>query len=220
MSMTSQMPPELLNTCESWSKTLKQQTDVTSQIAAIRDALPRLLENRDLMLDILQRIARGDAYPDTRRATMFENEIILYLNERRLFSLRMLLSGPGDFTPIHDHNAWGVIAPFSGTLDVISYRRLNDGSGDPAAPIEKTGHRVLSPVETAAVLPLDEGIHSTGNSGDETLVMLSVYGTPVRRPYVRGFDPDRNRVFRIYPQRKRKRMLAESVIRKSAGAAP
>lgn len=42
--------------------------------------------------------------------------------------------------------------------------------------------------------------------------MLSVYGRPVRRPYVLGYDPEQGRVYRIYTPRTRKRMLARDVL--------
>mgnify|MGYP001232104170 CR=1 FL=1 len=212
MPMTAQMPHELRIECETWATELESALDDAERIAFMRRALPRLLENRALFLALFHAIASGASYPETRRPTLFQNEIILYLHEQRLFSLRMLMSGPGEYTPIHDHNAWGVIAPWSGTLGVTTYERLDTGDREGIARIRRKRHRGLRPGDTEDVLPLDQGIHCTGNEGEDILVMLSVYGRPVRRPYVLAFDAENERAYPLYTPRTRKRLLAKELL--------
>ena len=211
MSMKSEMPPELIRVSDAWAERLEGLTD-PHRIAFMQKALIQFLANQDFFRKLLQNIATGAPYPDTRRTTLFPNEIVLYLHDRRSLSLRMLLSETGSYTPIHDHNAWGVITPMVGELDIIGYERLNPRSGNQFSGLRQTLHKTLYPGETAQVLPLEKGIHQTGNSGQGPLVMISVYGKPVRRPYVLGYDLDRNRVYRIYTPRTRKRMLAKEAL--------
>jgi len=212
MSMTSQMPEELRNECGTWATKLEGRLDERECIAFVRRALPRLLEQRELFQNVLQNIASAAPYPDTRRSTLFENELILYIHEQSLFSLRMLMSRSGEHTPIHDHNAWGVIAPLTGILGVTTYERMDDGTREGIADIRRKSHRVLHPGDTEDVLPLNRGIHRTGNEGGDILVMVSVYGKPVRRPYVLEFNMEEGRTVPIYTPRTRKRILAREVL--------
>jgi hypothetical protein len=62
------------------------------------------------------------------------------------------------------------------------------------------------------VRPLNDGIHQAGNPLTDTSVMLSVYGTPIRRLYVNQYDPVQNRVSRLYPPRLRKKRLATQAL--------
>ena len=56
--------------------------------------------------------------------------------------------------------------------------------------------------------PLNKGIHQTGNPVDGTTIMISVYGSPIRRLYINRFDYKANKVERLYPPRIKKKMLA------------
>ena len=194
MSRKEEIPFALQKACTDWTGALEAMESRDRRMDFIQRALPELMKDRNLFFEILDRIASGASYPDTRRATLFSTEIVLFLHERRAFSLRMLLARPGQATPIHDHNAWGVISPLVGLLGVIRYERLDDGSRETVANIRESSHRVLRPFETETVLPLNEGIHRTGNEGDGVLVMISVYGRPGRRNHVLEFDPTRGRV--------------------------
>jgi hypothetical protein len=71
---------------------------------------------------------------------------------------------------------------------------------------------MLRPGDTSVVRPLNDGIHQAGNPATGTCVMLSVYGTPIRRLYVNQYDPMRNRVSRLYPPRLRKKRLATQAL--------
>jgi hypothetical protein len=215
MTGTAGAPARLLEACEIWTRTLEGASSDAERRAYVRDALPRLSADRPLFLEILRGIAEGAPYPDVHRPTLFPNEIVLHTHERRLFSLRMLLAEPGCSTPIHDHGAWGVITPLTGALEVVHYALEGPASEETFPGLRTVAQRILHPGETDEVHPLHEGIHRTGNAGQDTLIMLSVYGQPVRRPYVLGYDPERQRVYRIYTPRTRKRMLARDVLGKA-----
>ena len=219
MPITSKMPRQLHEICTAWSRQMEASADPKHRQRFIRDHLPSLLLNRSLFAGLIDRIVRGETYPDCRHTDAFDNEILLYLNPKRIFSLRMFLFSPGEFTPIHDHNSWGVTGAVWGGLTVIRYRREDDGSIDGYARIRETDRVTLAPGEIEFTLPLDVGIHETGTATEAPMVMVSVYGNPVRRLYVNRFDADKNRVDKLYAPRMKKKRLAQS-IQRIVGAFP
>ncbi len=199
---------ELQAVFDHWSESLQQINTVKNRIAFIYQVLPGLLLNRPLFKNILTNIFRGNRYPDTRQATMFANEFILYINTRRLFSARLFIYEAGQYTPIHDHNSWGVYGTVFNRIEVIRYRRTDDESKTGYARLQESERVNLQIGETALVLPLNDGIHQAGNPSKTASVMLSVYGTPIRRLYINQYDHSQNRVERLYPPRLRKKRLA------------
>jgi predicted metal-dependent enzyme (double-stranded beta helix superfamily) len=144
---------------------------------------------------------------------MFDNELLLYIDPKRIFSIRLYLWGPGEYTPIHDHNAWGVIGPVTGKLQVTKYVREDAGSDENFARLREAENRVLTARQTEVVLPLNNGIHKTGNPGDMTSATVQLYGNPIRRTYINRFDPVSGRIDRIYPPRTKMRILASEALR-------
>jgi predicted metal-dependent enzyme (double-stranded beta helix superfamily) len=199
---------ELQTIFERWSESLQNFTGNEARIRYIGQEMPALLLNRRLFEKILNNIERGKNYPDVRQATMFTNEFVLFINNRRLFSARLYIYDPGQYTPIHDHNSWGVYGCVHSRIEVIRYRREDDETEPGYVRLSEIERLLLHPGETASVLPLNDGIHQAGNPAGKTSVMLSVYGTPIRRLHVNQYDALQNRVSKLYPPRLRKKMLA------------
>jgi hypothetical protein len=101
-------PEELLDICNRWSESVEGISGDAARIEFFKNELPGFLRKQAVFEKLLKNIKAGSPYPDLRQARMIDDEILLYLNPRRLFSLRMFLYGPGDYTPIHDHSSWGV----------------------------------------------------------------------------------------------------------------
>jgi predicted metal-dependent enzyme (double-stranded beta helix superfamily) len=204
--------PESLNELQvifdRWSESLQEYQNMEERILYIGREMPALLLNRSLFKKILSNVVKGQNYPDVRQATMFTNEFILFINSRRLFSARLYIYEPGQYTPVHDHNSWGVYGCVHNRVEVIRYRREDDGTRPGYARLQEIERPVLQPGDTATVLPLNDGIHRAGNPAGESSVMLSVYGTPIRRLYVNQYDHLRHRVTKLYPPRLGKKMLA------------
>ncbi len=212
MSMLNQMPTELRLLCERWSKSMEKISGYEARLAYIRKALPDLLMDTTLLRVILKNIMDGGRYPDIRQGTMFDNEMLLYTDNKRLFSIRLYLWGPGEYTPVHDHNAWGLIGSVLGEFEVIKYTREDDGSDEEYARLGEKDRLLLKPGETDVTLPLNNGIHRTGNPTDKTLATMHLYGNPVRRTYINTFDPESGRISRMYAPRSRKRILASEAL--------
>ena len=213
MSITSKMPYELLDICTAWSEEMEALVGTKPRMRFIKASLPHLLSNPALFIELIDRIDRGYSYPDIRRTDAFENEILLYMNPRRIFSVRMFLFGPEEFTPIHDHNSWGMTGSVVNALTVIRYQREDDGAVEGCARIHETDRLTLAPGEIEHTLPLNEGIHATGNTTKDPMVMVSVYGSPIRRVYINRYDAEKNRVQKMYSPRMKKKLLAKSTLR-------
>jgi predicted metal-dependent enzyme (double-stranded beta helix superfamily) len=204
---------ELQAVFDRWTQSMQKIKGRTERIAFTRAEMPALLLNRLLLKKIITDIVKGKRYPDIRQATMFSNEFILYINNRRLYSVRLYIYEPGQYTPVHDHNSWGVYGCVSNKVEVIRYRRQDDETRQGYARLRETDRIMLQPGDTSVVQPLNDGIHQAGNPATDTCVMLSVYGTPIRRLYVNQYDPMRNRVSRLYPPRLRKKRLATQALK-------
>ena len=199
---------ELQIVFDRWSQSMRHYSGRKERISYIYKEMPALLLKRSLFKNVLTDISKGRSYPDVRQATMFENEIILFINANRLFSVRLYLYEPGQYTPVHDHNSWGVYGAVFNRIEVIRYRREDDETKQGYARLREFERLDLQPGKTALVMPLNDGIHQAGNPDENTSVMLSVYGTPIRRLYVNQYDPLQNKVSKLYPPRLRKKILA------------
>ena len=206
-------PEELLEICKRWSDSIENISGDAARMDFFQNELPGFLRNQSVFQELLKNIIGGSPYPDLRQAQMIDDEILLYLNPKRLFSLRMFLYGPGDYTPIHDHNSWGVSGTAVGEHGVIRYAREDDGTVEGYARLRQIARVQLQPGEIELTRPLNDGIHQTGNPVEGTTIMISIYGSPVRRLFINRFDPEHNKVDRLYPPRIKKKMLAAQALK-------
>ncbi|MDY6880620.1 MAG: cysteine dioxygenase family protein [Desulfatiglans sp.] len=212
MMKSSAVPDPLQRVCRQWSEVFQQIPETQKKINYVLENLPDLLSDKSLFRSILRDVQDGAAYPDIRRATMFDNEIMLYLDSQRQFSVRLYLWGPGKYTPIHDHSSWGVIGTVSESLEIVKYERTDNGSEADSARIQEKERLTLRPGELDVALPLNKGIHKTGNPGKRGSITLHIYGKPIRRPYINLFDLMTGSVGRLYPPKTYKRMLASEAL--------
>lgn len=209
MPAIDKIPEPFQRYCRQWSRDFRQLSSSEDRIEYTRKALPELLLDRSAWSSILGNITEGRPYPDIRGAAFFENEVLLYLDEARLFSIRIYFFEPGEYTMIHDHSAWGISGTPAGRLGVVKYRREDDGSEDDRVRLKEREHLTLAPGEVEMTPPLDSGIHRTGNPLSEgTILMVSVYGKPMRRLYIQQYHPETHRVTRVYPPKLKKKRLA------------
>lgn len=196
-----------------WSLDIGKFTEYREKIEYFRKELPEFLKDKTLFIHVLEKITRGSPVPDIRRSGLFENEVILFTNASRLFSVRFAIYDPGEYTIVHDHSSWGVFGTVFGPLEVIKYQRLDDGSEDHHAKLAETQRLLLDPTDTDFTLPLDNGIHSIGNPTDQLILTSSVYGNPVRRLFINGFDIKNDRIYPIYPPKIKKKRQARQALK-------
>ena len=203
---------ELPNICRKWAVAVKSISGSEGRMDFFRDELPSLLANRALFEGVLKGITNGNPYPDVRQETFFDNEVVLYRDPARLFSLRLYIFGASEHTAVHDHTSWGVSGSVFGKLEVVRYLREDDGSNPDQAQLARPEHVVLWPGATEKTLPFDQGIHCTGNPSEGTTLMVSVYGTPLRRLYIQRFNLENGSVHRVFSPRFRKKLLAKQAL--------
>jgi predicted metal-dependent enzyme (double-stranded beta helix superfamily) len=204
-----QMKLDILDHFARWSQEIKALKDSGQQREYIIQELPVLLKDKEIFISLLRAIVDQAAYPDVRSATMFESEIVLYRDPDRMFSVRLYLWGQGDYDPIHDHNSWGVIGTALGTLDIINYRRVDDGSDERHAVLEECSQQFIPTGQTYSIFPLNKGIHQTGNANDPAIIQVGIYGRNLTgRNYVNLFDINTGNISRLYLPHVKKRMLA------------
>ena len=80
------------------------------------------------------------------------------------------------------------------------------------AQLVKAAPVYLQPGQIELTRPLNEGIHQTGNPVDDTTIMISVYGSPIRRLYINRFDYKTSKVEKLFPPRIKKKMLAAQAL--------
>ena len=207
-------PEELLKICNRWSQAIENISGDAARMEFFQNELPGFLRKQTVFTKLLKNIKAGRPYPDLRQAQMIDDEILLYLNPKRLFSLRMFLYGPGEYTLIHDHSSWGVSGAAAGELGVMRYSREDDGSVEGFARLLQAAPVYLQRGEIELTRPLNEGIHQTGNPVDGTTIMVSIYGSPIRRLYINRFDDKTGKVEKLYPPRIRKKMLAIEALKR------
>jgi predicted metal-dependent enzyme (double-stranded beta helix superfamily) len=213
MTLSSQMvQSEIAAFCEQCGKSLDGLTSHQARIELVRAELPKLLLNKELIAGLLSNLSNGEGYPDARRPTMFDNEVPLYLDPQGLFSLRMYLWGLNEYTFPHDHNSWGVIGTASEGYEVINYRRVDDESHEGYARLVERERLRLQPGETTSTLPFSKGIHKTGNATRASIATLHFYGKTLPRGYLNGFDIANNRVYRVFPPKQKKQLLARQAL--------
>ena len=212
MTQSEALPGPLRSVCLAWSESMAGLVESESRMRFAASRLPELLERKDIFRDILKRTAAGKTWPDLHTARLFENEILIYLDPFRRFSLRIYPYGPGEFSYIHDHVSWGVSGCVTGTLQVDRYRRTDDGGSPGFARLEKTEEKRRRAKAVEVTLPLEEGIHRTGNPDNGTILMVSIYGSPQKRLFINEYRPWEERVIPRYPPRILRRMLASRAL--------
>jgi hypothetical protein len=213
MNPHSNLPEHINLIFEKWSQNISNFSEDKQKIKYFQKELPVILKDNAFFVEILEKISKGSSFPDTRRCGLFENETILFINSSRLFSVRFAIYEPGEYTIIHDHSSWGVFGTVFGPLEVIKYQRLDDGSVDHYAKLAETKKIFLDPADTDFTLPLDKGIHSIGNPTDQIILTSSVYGNPLRRLFINGFDLKNKKIYPIYPPKIKKRRQAQQAIK-------
>jgi len=210
---------EVLRICREWLAGVQPLASPEDRMNYFRRELPSLLAERSLFARILTDVVRGSDFPDLRQSTLFENELVLYQDPARIFSLRLYFFRAEEHTSVHDHTSWGVSGSAFGELEIVRYRREDDGSNPHQALLASSERFVLWPGETETTLPFDQGIHRTGNPSNGITLMVSVYGPSLRRLYIQRFNLENGSVHRVYSPRVRKKMLVEQAL-KEIGDAP
>lgn len=204
-----EVPREVREFCDELAGGLDKLTNPRECIDFAMGLLPQLLRQTDVFVRLMSSVVEGKSFPDAKRPTLFDNEIALYIDDLKRCSVRMYLFGPGEYTVIHDHNSWGVIGSPTEGFDVVNYSREDDGTVEGYAKLVEKERILLKPAEVSYTLPLNMGIHKTGNALDDASILsVNLYGKTIPRGYLYRFEPENNRCFRLMSPRQKKTKLA------------
>lgn len=117
-------------------------------------------------------------------------QYLLHCDTAERFSLVSFVWGPGQQTPIHDHQVWGLIGMLRGSEIFQSYGRAPDGS------LVRAGSPVrLEPGQIEAVAPEINDIHKVSNAySDRNSISVHLYGSNIGTVRRHAFQTDGSRV--------------------------
>lgn len=121
------------------------------------------------------------AVPDPDRYQQY----LLHCDSRERFSVVSFVWGPGQGTPIHDHQVWGLVGVLRGRERAENFTRLADGSLVPGEVGE------LNPGDVEALSPVAGDIHRVSNAlADQPSISIHVYGANIGAVRRSTFAPD------------------------------
>jgi predicted metal-dependent enzyme (double-stranded beta helix superfamily) len=97
---------------------------------------------------------------------------------------------PGRGAPPHNHGTWAVVAGVDGPEENGFWERVDDGTRDGYAEIEKRAAKMFSDGEVVALEP--DHIHSVDNRTDAVTLSLHTYGMHINHTGRSRFDVEQN----------------------------
>lgn len=149
--------------------------------------------------ELAKLVARDDWLPDelAQPHPQFYRQYLLHADPLERFSVVSFVWGPGQRTPIHDHQVWGLIGMLRGQETAQPFGSAAGGR------LQAQGDAVtLQPGQVEAVSPSIGDIHQVSNAwADHTSVSIHVYGANIgavhrwtyaedgsRKPFVSGYS--------------------------------
>ena len=149
--------------------------------------------------ELAKLVARDDWLPDelAQPHPEFYRQYLLHADPLERFSVVSFVWGPGQRTPVHDHQVWGLIGMLRGQETAQPF------GFDAGGRLQAQGDAVtLQPGQVEAVSPSIGDIHQVSNAwADHTSVSIHVYGANIgavhrwvyaedgsRKPFVSGYS--------------------------------
>ena len=108
---------------------------------------------------------------------------LVYAADDGSMSLYAIVWRPGQWTPVHDHGAWGLVAVVRGALHERAFLRVDAHErADSGIILRRGGTCVLSPGSVTTFVPDPDHIHRAGVPRDAVeTVTLHLYGRNMDR---------------------------------------
>lgn len=193
---------------DQFSTLLKSKPEWPDLLKNGRDMLSQLVSNSNWFKPILSKLALDDAFLKSQWHSIDPNDIQIYRNPDKLFTVRAFIWEPNVLYPIHDHGAWGIVGAHINQIRERKFAWVDDGNDDNYAEVIRIADATLAPGETTYVLPLNEGIHQMQAVNNNTSVTIHVYGSPVRKGFINYFNLHNNTARRMYLPSVEKKILA------------
>jgi predicted metal-dependent enzyme (double-stranded beta helix superfamily) len=173
-----------------------------------RNILSEFVLNPDWFKPIVSKLVLDEAFLKSQWQSIDPNDIQLYHDPDKAFSIHAFIWEPGVTYPIHDHGAWGIVGAHINRVREIKYARVDDASDINYAEVKAIADATLAPGETTYVMPMNDGIHQMAAVDNLTTVTIHIYGSPVRKGYIHYFNPHNHTAHRMSPPSITKKVLA------------
>lgn len=170
---------------ESSPRPLTTQPELLACIEAMRAIRREFLNPADIVLEgapVMHRLlARGvELLTEEQREGCDDHYArnLLHAEPDGEMSLFAIVWKPGQWTPVHDHGSWGLVAVLQGALHERNYIRTDAmARANSGVELRRGGTSVLSPGSVTTFVPNPDHIHRAGVPHDwgET-VTLHLYG--------------------------------------------
>ncbi len=162
---------------------------IIQEIGILADCLPvtRLKNEAATLLRAALPSLKLQSFDDTAINQRGYGRKLLYSHPCGLFSVLQLIWHPGAITPIHGHNAWGIVGVVDGTIGCETFIREDTKAGKATGrpsqreasslpPVLSRGTIRASAGAIASVNPDPEGIHRLYNPTNDVATTLHIYG--------------------------------------------
>jgi predicted metal-dependent enzyme (double-stranded beta helix superfamily) len=194
--------------CSSFTNLLAENKEWPEFLEKGRAMLSELVLQQDWSKPILSKLILDEAFLQSQWQSIDNNDIQIYRDPNKQFSVRAFIWEADLLYPIHDHGSWGIVGGHINQIREKKYVRVDDGQVANYAEVKVSSEMVLDPGGITVVLPLNDGIHQMQAVDHKTAVTIHVYGSPVRKGYIHYFDPHFRTLHRVYPPAITKKILA------------
>ncbi|NGY60749.1 hypothetical protein G7043_17605 [Lentzea sp. NEAU-D13] len=111
----------------------------------------------------------------------------LHIAADRSWSLAAVVWSPGQRTPVHGHETWGVVGIYAGAEREYRYAKPAADAREPLVPL---GDQVWERGQVTVCCTTDDDVHAVAAVGDVPTVGIHVYGADIGAIERRLYDPE------------------------------
>jgi len=146
-----------------------------------------LAQTPELQAAFADLVRHDDWLPEACTAPhpQYYQQYLLHCDPLERFSLVSFVWGPGQFTPVHDHEVWGYVGMLRGAEVNQRYVRGEDGRVAPAGAAT-----TLQPGDVERLSPAEGDIHRVSNAhADRVSISVHLYGGNIGAVSRHVYDP-------------------------------
>ena len=111
----------------------------------------------------------------------------LHIDPEDRWSMVSVVWAPGQRTPVHSHETWGVAGIYSGIEHELRY--LKPVAPTAGAALTPAGEELWEPGQVTVCCTTDDDVHAVAAVGNEPTVGIHVYGGNIGTIRRRSYDP-------------------------------
>jgi predicted metal-dependent enzyme (double-stranded beta helix superfamily) len=172
---------------EDLDRVVSGETDDHAAVATVEPLLERLILAGGIPEEFC--VVPGGARSEDDRYEFYVYR--LYRGPGDSFNVTTAIWPVGAGTGVHDHGGfWLVEGVYRNTLELTTYRRLDDGTVSGRAQLEALPPQEITPGQVAHIISPESEIHEWTNRSDEPTVTVHVWNADASNQTVKYFDLD------------------------------